>query len=269
MEGFLIALPSFPVIAQPSESVMEMDKAALRGVERAVEVMTSNPGQNITIDDLARTALFSKFHFSRVFQRATGISPGRFLSAVRLAEAKRLLVSTSLSVADISCVVGYNSIGTFSSRFRGSVGVPPTRYRRLDGVVPTVPVPEATQGETVAGGLDGEVHQPWGGDRVGGVFVGLFPMPILQGSPARHAVLPCTGFFSLTDVPVGTWYLMSCSIPTGVDQPRYLGRHGPIVIRSGQPNGPFDIELRAKRAIDPPVLLAPLDGVRSLSSAAA
>src|ERR1043165_8139811 len=100
-----------------------MDEHIVRARRRATATMRSNLGDSLAIDDLARSAMFSKFHFSRVFQRVTGVSPGRFLSAMRLEEAKRLLVSTSFTVADISHRVGYNSVGTFSSRFRSSVGV--------------------------------------------------------------------------------------------------------------------------------------------------
>ena len=46
-------------------------------------------------------------------------------------EAKRLLLSTSLSVADIACRVGYPGIGTFTTRFTRMVGVSPGRYRLL------------------------------------------------------------------------------------------------------------------------------------------
>src|SRR5436190_23260100 len=116
-----------------------MDEIVVRAVERAIETMHRNLGERLTIDDMARSAMFSKFHFSRVFQRVTGVSPGRFLSAMRLEEAKRLLLVTSFTVADISHRVGYNSVGTFSSRFRSSVGVSPTTYRQLGGNTSAVP----------------------------------------------------------------------------------------------------------------------------------
>jgi AraC family transcriptional regulator len=106
-----------------------MDTASEAAVRRAINAMRENLSDPLNIDDMARVAMFSKFHFTRVFQRVTGISPGRFLSAVRLQEAKRLLISTKLNVADISLRVGYASVGTFSTRFTKSVGVPPTTYR--------------------------------------------------------------------------------------------------------------------------------------------
>src|SRR5882757_316060 len=79
-----------------------MEEVIESAVNRVIESMHRNLGEQLTVDDMARTAMFSKFHFSRVFQRATGVSPGRFLSAIRLQEAKRLLVSTELSVTEIS-----------------------------------------------------------------------------------------------------------------------------------------------------------------------
>lgn len=108
-----------------------MHDSVEQAVERAIDTMRSNLSEQLTVDDMARAAMFSKFHFTRIFQRVTGISPGRFLSAIRLQEAKRLLTTTRLNVTDISLRVGYNSVGTFSTRFTKSVGLPPTTYRRM------------------------------------------------------------------------------------------------------------------------------------------
>ena len=56
-------------------------------VLRAIEEMQDRLGDQLTVDDLARAAMFSKFHFTRMFQRVTGVSPGRFLSALRLQQS--------------------------------------------------------------------------------------------------------------------------------------------------------------------------------------
>ena len=106
-----------------------MESAAEEAVRRVVEAMHDNLGDPFTADDMARTAVFSKYHFIRLFRRTTGVTPGRFLAQLRIQEAKRLLVVTDLSVADISQRVGYTSVGTFSSRFKASVGVSPSTYR--------------------------------------------------------------------------------------------------------------------------------------------
>lgn len=113
-----------------------MDSVAEIAVRRAIEFMYGNFSESITVDSLARAAMYSKFHFTRVFRAVTGVSPGRFLSAIRIQESKRLLVYTDWSVLNISIQVGYNSVGTFSSRFRRIVGCSPTTYRKLDGYAP-------------------------------------------------------------------------------------------------------------------------------------
>ncbi|MGM1065692.1 helix-turn-helix transcriptional regulator, partial [Saccharothrix sp. Mg75] len=229
--------------------------------------MYDNLGEQFTIDDMARTAMYSKFHFSRVFQRVTGVSPGRFLAAIRLQEAKRLLVCTSSTVTDISHRVGYTSVGTFSSRFRSSVGVSPTEYRQLGGFAAKVPTAWRGQGthtSTVHGRIDAPRDLP-----SGLTFLGLFPDPIPQGVPIRCSVLLRPGPYLLADVPPGTWYLMAssvppdreavpdCSYPDG-DAPN-VACSGPITVRAGTAVDPVDLCLRPRSALDPPVLMALLD----------
>jgi hypothetical protein len=198
--------------------------------------------------------MFSKFHFSRVFQRVTGVSPGRFLSAMRLNEAKRLLVTTSLTVADISHLVGYNSVGTFSSRFRQSVGVSPTTYRQLGGVTElpaSAPAPTASS-TTVRG----HVAVP-PATLVGPIFVGLFPSRILEAPQVSSTVLDDAGPYVLANVPPGTWHLLAYS--TSVNTPEttaYIGSHGPITVQPNVTAHIADIYLRPHNTLDPPVLMA-------------
>jgi AraC family transcriptional regulator len=248
-----------------------MEDVVEKAVNRVIESMHENLGEQITIDDMARTAMFSKFHFSRVFQRATGVSPGRFLSAIRLQEAKHLLVSTSLSVTEISHRVGYASVGTFSSRFRSSVGVSPTTYRRLGGFTSRIcPDERLRVAPRQRATIRGRVWPPSIG-RPGLIFVGLFPDRLPQGQPIRCTVLDQPGSYSLEDVPQGTWHLLMYSAAdTDVDKlipaPRdggrvqaFVGSHGPITIRPDTILRPADVRLRPMNVFDPPVLLALMD----------
>ncbi|MEV0155450.1 AraC family transcriptional regulator [Micromonospora sp. NPDC050686] len=250
-----------------------VEQAVERAVEHVIEAIHENYGEELCIDDLARTARYSKFHFTRIFQRTTGLTPGRFLSAVRLQKAKQLLTSTSLTVTDISHMVGYTSVGTFSSRFAYSVGVPPRTYRRLGGRRPWRSFPNGRSGggprvvthsrSTVRGTISCT-------DTVcaGPVFVGLFPGRIPQGEPVRCAVLPRTGPYVLDDVPPGTWYAVACC-PQGRSggpgtgpgaaadgcEGMAIGYHGPITMHSGVVRI-ADLKIRPACPLDPPVLLA-------------
>lgn len=250
-----------------------MNKAIQQAVERAITAMHDNLGEQVTVDDMARAAMFSKFHFTRVFERTTGVSPGRFLSAVRLQRAKQLLVSTDMTVADISFEVGYNSVGTFSSRFTRSVGLSPTAYRRLSGFATRISEHEDDDGfeqdaRQASAVVEGTISAPHG-DRRGLVFVGLFPHRVPEGRPIRCTVLHRPGRFRFENVPQGTWFLLAQSVAADTEaltretfagnEALSVGAQGPIVIDADSTLEIANLDLQPLRIVDPPVLLALLD----------
>ena len=197
-----------------------MDEIVRQAVARAIVTMRDNLGERLTIDDLARAAMFSKFHFTRVFLRVTGLSPGRFLSALRLAEAKRLLATTVISVADISHQVGYNSVGTFSARFSGSVGVSPSGYRQLRGMAPRSP-PTGTTRPGSGATVRGQLRCPAvGRGRTGVRRAVRRPDRRGRAGPVRDPAGP--GPYTLADVPLGSWYVLTHAY--GVPAGRQPGR---------------------------------------------
>ncbi|WEP00998.1 helix-turn-helix domain-containing protein (plasmid) [Streptomyces sp. FXJ1.172] len=182
-------------------------------VQHAVTTIRERFWEPLSLDELARSAMVSKYYFLRVFTRVTGVTPGRFLCAVRLQEAKRLLLNTSLTVADISVQVGYSSTGSFTRRFTEWVGLSPTQYRKLSLAAPgerreqpaltevAGPAPQARATGSVTGVLRtaGTVLSP--------VYVGVFDSTMLQGTPASWTNASASGRFTLARVPVGTWYI--------------------------------------------------------------
>src|SRR5260370_32224634 len=104
--------------------------AQTQAVESTIQIMHTHLQEVLTLEDLASVACLSPSHFHRVFCRLIGIPPGEFLSALRFQAARRLLVTTSLSVTDICFEVGYTSIGSFTSRFTHLVGLSPRLLRQ-------------------------------------------------------------------------------------------------------------------------------------------
>lgn len=256
-----------------------MEDSVERSIARVIHAMRENLGEPITIDDMARIAMFSKFHFSRIFRDSTGTSPGRFLSALRLEEAKRLLTDTKLSIADISNRVGYSSVGTFSSRFKINVGVAPSVYRETRGTPPKDGISGRRHDDQGSATIHGTVTLP-DGMRGHQTFVGLFPDAIPQGWPVRCAELPGPGPYSLKNVPPGEWHVLACSemagpddegarrtgVP-GRDRTPAVGVNGPIVVHPGSVAPSADVRLRPATPLDPPILLAPLEP-RGMATAA-
>lgn len=71
----------------------------------------------------------SRSHFVRRFSDAYGETPMRYLTRRRIERAQDLLRSANLTVTEICMMVGFSSLGSFSSRFRELVGESPTEYR--------------------------------------------------------------------------------------------------------------------------------------------
>jgi AraC family transcriptional regulator len=239
-------------------------------IERVIALMRSSLGEPLTVDDLAREAMFSKFHFTRMFTRATGLSPQRFLSAMRLEEAKRLLLTTAMTVTEISYRVGYHSVGTFTSRFGETVGAAPTTFRRQGGVITGIGLPPAARciGATVTATIRAPTDV-----RVGRIFVGMFPKVMPDGSPVRCTVMGGPGTYRFDDVPLGRWYVAAMTGPplaeTGglfPDAGVYLGAFGPFHIHAGTTVQGV-IQLVPKLPIHPPILCAlrPREPGRQLS----
>ncbi len=76
-------------------------------------------------EDLAAASGLSKFHFLRLFRKATGRTPGQVLRNRRLTEARRLLAESGQSVKEIAYATGYSSPVSFCAAFRREYGVTP------------------------------------------------------------------------------------------------------------------------------------------------
>jgi AraC family transcriptional regulator len=242
-----------------------------RTVERVILKMQEQLDEPFSLKEMAKVAYLSPFHFNRVFHQITGIPPTQFLYALRLEEAKRLLLTTHLSVTDVCYEVGYNSLGTFTTRFTQLVGLSPCQLRRLPELsllMPTAatgksrlpfPVP-ASSGAWIGGRIN--APQP----DTKAIFVGLFRMRIPQGRPVAGAFLTSPGKYRMGPLPDGRYYLFAAALPDGKGPLAYLlpntasmlvgSSQGSIVVKGGRVSGKTDLSLRAVRLTDPPILIA-------------
>ncbi|MDR2433777.1 MAG: AraC family transcriptional regulator [Treponema sp.] len=85
---------------------------------------------DLDLDQAAREAALSRFHFARFFKKQTGRSFWAFLSSVRLGHARDLLVKTDLPVTLIAQECGFASMPTFYRVFKTGTGSTPINYRK-------------------------------------------------------------------------------------------------------------------------------------------
>jgi len=234
-------------------------------VERAIECISERYSEPLSLTDVARSAILSRFHFSRVFRDTTGVTPGRFLSAVRIYQAKRMLLTTSLSITDIAFAVGYNSLGSFSNHFTDSVGVSPGRFRRMTQQGEFDPPDPRQPPSPDEGALAGTITLPRGYAGAS-VYVGAFDTPIVQRRPASAALVEISpaGWpapYQLGCVPEGAWFVHAVAAADSADPEPWtrrtllVGGQGPVVVTAGCVT-PAAIELRVRQRTDLPILLA-------------
>ncbi|WP_306766803.1 helix-turn-helix domain-containing protein [Micromonospora sp. RP3T] len=256
--------------AHPGKVLPESVQALTGGItlngaiKSAIARIWTDYSEPLSLDEIARSAILSRFHFSRVFRRATRVSPGRYLSAVRIYQAKRLLATTTLSVTDISLAVGYNSLGSFTNHFTDSVGTSPSRFRRMwvEGMRGT---PQSDQRAPGTGGtITGTVTLP-SGFATAQVYIGTFETPIVQRRPATSTVVEAAAGrhtrFCLPDVPPGQWYIRAVATADSADPEPWtrrsmlLGDVDPVEV-SDMSTSVVGIVLRPRRETDLPVLYA-------------
>ncbi|MEI4273068.1 helix-turn-helix transcriptional regulator [Klenkia sp. LSe6-5] len=102
----------------------------LQHLRRARDHADRHYDQPLTLAQLAAVAALSPFHFQRLFTATYGVSPSAHLSRRRVERAQDYLRTTNLTVTEVCHLVGFASLGSFSSRFRELVGETPSAYQR-------------------------------------------------------------------------------------------------------------------------------------------
>ena len=100
-------------------------------VRRAIAFMEEHLEDSITLRAIAAAVGVSEFHFARGFRRATGQSPHRFLTALRVTRAKALLADRKVSLSAVALVCGFGSASRFTTVFGREAGYTPGHYRRI------------------------------------------------------------------------------------------------------------------------------------------
>jgi AraC-like DNA-binding protein len=100
-----------------------------RPVRRVKEYLRERLGDSITLDDLADYADLDKFHLCRAFRAQVGMPPHRYLTHLRIARAKELLLR-GVRASDVAPLVGLYDQAQLTRHFRRLVGTTPARYRK-------------------------------------------------------------------------------------------------------------------------------------------
>jgi len=122
-------------------------------VRRVIAFIENNLHRELRLEELAAVTHMSPYHFARLFKRATGVSPHRFVVRRRIAAATALLTESTSSIGSIARTVGFRTASHFATTVRRVTGMTPSSYRERSGVaeppVETRPVVAADADETI------------------------------------------------------------------------------------------------------------------------
>jgi AraC-like DNA-binding protein len=99
-----------------------------RPVMQAVRWLRDNAAQSLPIEELAALVGMSPSTLFRQFRELTGMAPLQYRNRLRLGEARRLMITESMSASAAAEKVGYRSAAQFSRDYRRLYGIPPYQH---------------------------------------------------------------------------------------------------------------------------------------------
>jgi len=100
-----------------------------RIIEMALDYVKSHYAEGITMNDVAEHLYLNPSYFSKLFHEEMNETFSKYVTSVRMQEAKRLLKDSTLKIYEIASLVGYNDFRHFSKTFKELEGMTPAQYR--------------------------------------------------------------------------------------------------------------------------------------------
>jgi AraC family transcriptional regulator len=113
----------------PSAKTQASHEYAQR-IDRVIDHLRENLHRQVKLEELAKVACFSEFHFHRIFGAVSGETLNNFTNRLRLEKAARLLRYSDKSLTDIALDCGFSSSATFSRAFRSGYDTSPSQFRK-------------------------------------------------------------------------------------------------------------------------------------------
>ncbi len=128
--GVLLGASFVKLAAGATGSVRSPSARDRRRAFRAAEWLDAHHGEAVGLDEAAREAGLSPFHFLRVFSSVFGLTPHQYLVRARLRHAARRLAGDAEPITAIAFDVGFGDLSHFVRTFHRAAGVSPRGFRQ-------------------------------------------------------------------------------------------------------------------------------------------
>ena len=194
------------------------------------QFMREHTERDVSIEELANRFGYSKFHFSREFKKAIGVTPNEYWAALKMEQSLSRLETSSILNAHLR--TGYQSTSTFTSSFQKATGFTPGQYQ--EEIQKLSLFNEAKKYE----GNSEKVHTHYSFDKKdpltfqehvlmvtchlpddfkGLVFVGLFTKPLPVEPPVLGKAMTKTNKCVIDQIPNGEYYALVCAIKSSIN----------------------------------------------------
>lgn len=109
----------------------DFDSDSMQRIYPVIEHIDKHYTQQFTLDELSHLLNMNPSYFCRLFKKATTVTPMEYINFVRIYKAENLLISTDMSVLEISMAVGFSSVSYFNRTFKKLKNTTPTAYRTI------------------------------------------------------------------------------------------------------------------------------------------
>jgi two-component system response regulator YesN len=100
---------------------------------KSIDYIRNNYMKKLTLDEVAASVYLSPSYFSKIFKEEMDMNFNTYLNHIRIQMSKKLLADTSISIVDISNIVGFEDQSYFSKVFKKITGQSPKKYRESRG----------------------------------------------------------------------------------------------------------------------------------------
>ncbi len=104
-------------------------------IKAATEFIETYYNQPIKVGDIAYEVKLSAGRLCHLFKERTGLTPIEYLTNIRIAHAKKLLLTTDDKLCNLYYEVGFNGQAYFTRKFKEVVGISPSQFRACKGKV--------------------------------------------------------------------------------------------------------------------------------------
>ena len=128
VDGAAASSQAYSLLMKLSTASQEADSGLSPLVEAAIAIIQEDFPYLEGLDELAERLEISKAHLSRSFMKKIGVSPGKYLTRVRVEYAKLLLQDEGVSVTYVAEASGFANANYFAKVFRRETGMSPSEY---------------------------------------------------------------------------------------------------------------------------------------------